>query len=154
MRYYTLEEVKGIRDGIKGLGNEPEVKGNELWEKGRKLRVKGKRLRLEDGKLRAKSIKLEAEGMELQAKGDSLLAESIVRLSILLTKICPQARYREWDSYLAIPKDEETEWVIPVFNGEYEGVAHEAYSIWSMPSRSCNSQDAVLFEEGRRKGGD
>ena len=29
MRYYTLEEVRGIRDGIKGLGNEPEEGGGE-----------------------------------------------------------------------------------------------------------------------------
>ena len=121
MKEYTLGEVREVRDRIKGLGD-----------------------------LRAEGDKLWAEGSKLRAEADKLWAENNIRLFGLLIKICPEAHYRDWGRYLAVPKSGKVDWIIPVFEGEYEERKHSAYSIWSMPRRSCNSQDAVLVEESKK----
>jgi len=132
MKEYTLGKVKRIRDAIRKLGD-LQAEGNKLWAEGDKLQAKGNKLR---------------------AEADKLWAENNIRLFGLLIKICPEAHYRDWGRYLAVPKSGKVDWIIPVFEGEYGERKHTAYSIWSMPKESCNPDDAVLFEEGRKKGGE
>ena len=149
MKEYTLGEVREVRDRIKGLGD-LRAEGHKLWAEGEKLRAEGSKLQAESDKLWAEGSKLQAEGSKLQAEGHKLWAENNIRLFELLIEICPEAHCRGWRGYLAVPKSGKVDWIIPVFGGEYEERKHSAYSIWSMPRRSCNSQDAVLVEESKK----
>ncbi|MBT9164556.1 MAG: hypothetical protein DDT23_00557 [candidate division WS2 bacterium] len=122
---YTLEEVRSIRDEISKLG---ERKFDELEAKLRKAEK-------EFHKAGAKWSKLHAKWSKTKAEWD-------LKLFTFLVLICPEAHYRDWGGYLAIPKSENEEWIIPVFTGDFFSIKHKAFSIWEMPKYSCNGRDA------------
>ena len=149
MKYYNLEEVRQIRDKISKLGD-LRAETDKLRIETDKLRIEGYKLRAEDCKLLAKSSKLWAEGSKLRIESNKLKAEDDIKLFNILIRICADGYYKDWKGYLAIPKDNNEEWIIPVFDGECEGTKHNKYSIWTLPRNSCDKKDAKCIEESER----
>ncbi|MBT9175685.1 MAG: hypothetical protein DDT22_01369 [candidate division WS2 bacterium] len=138
-RYYTLEEVKSIRDKINKLGERSfpllEARLEEVMAEWRKVMTESNKITAE---------KVWTEWKEAMVEWD-------IKLFALLTSICPEAYYRDGAGYLAISKSKDEEWIIPVFTGDYTGedirdfdgeniVKHQAFSIWTIPKESCNEE--------------
>ncbi|MBT9175684.1 MAG: hypothetical protein DDT22_01368 [candidate division WS2 bacterium] len=151
-KYYTLEEVKAIRDEISQLGERTfpqlEAEWNRTREEWKKVRVGWGKVMVEWDKTTGWK-KTMAEWKEAEARYNKARDELYkamagwdVKLFRILFSICPEAYYIEWRGYLAIPKSEDEEWIIPVFAGDFNGVKHTAFSIWEMPKGSCDEGDA------------
>ncbi|MBT9164682.1 MAG: hypothetical protein DDT23_00686 [candidate division WS2 bacterium] len=160
-KYYTLEEVKSIRDEISRLG---ERKFDELEAERDRARVKWNKAGVEWEKVwvrwgnqlhsqvlitqsmverdKAEWSKAVAEWNKAVAEWNKARAEWDMKLFTLLLVICPEAYYRDWNGYLALPKSEKEDWIIPVFTGDYKDMEHKAFSIWEMPRSSCNGSEA------------
>ncbi|MBT9169507.1 MAG: hypothetical protein DDT19_02867 [Syntrophomonadaceae bacterium] len=125
-RYYTLKEVKAIRGKISRLGerNSPQLEA--------KL-----------SKAREKLSKARAKWGRAHAKWSKARAGWDVKLFTLLIPICPEAHYHDWNGYLAIPKDDNENWIIPVFTGNYKDMKHKAFSIWTILKYSYDMDKAV-----------
>ncbi|MBT9164378.1 MAG: hypothetical protein DDT23_00373 [candidate division WS2 bacterium] len=119
-KYYTLEEVRAIRDKISQLGERSSPELDVQLEKAR-----------------AEYSKAKAEWGRVYAEWNKARAEWDVQLFTLLVQICPEGYYRDWAGYLAIPQDKSEDWIIPVFAGDYVGVQHKAFSIWDGPYRNA-----------------
>ncbi|MBT9169368.1 MAG: hypothetical protein DDT19_02727 [Syntrophomonadaceae bacterium] len=143
-KYYTLEEVKAIRDEISRLGERSFPLLNAEWDKARakwdKAVAKWNKVGVEWDKARAEWNKALVEWDKARAEWDKAVKEYDIKLFTLLIPICPEARYH-WEGYLAIPKDDNEDWIIPVFAGDYFSVEHKAFSIWEMPRYSCNGSE-------------
>ncbi|MBT9166909.1 MAG: hypothetical protein DDT19_00233 [Syntrophomonadaceae bacterium] len=136
-RYYSLGEVKGLRDEISKLG---ERKFPLLETELNKAMTELNKAMAEQEKTKAELNKAGAERDKIRAQRDKAIAEYDIKLFTLLVVICPEAYYRGWDGYLLIPKDEDEEWIIPIFTGAYREIKHTAFSIWTIPKGSCDEK--------------
>ncbi|MBT9164372.1 MAG: hypothetical protein DDT23_00367 [candidate division WS2 bacterium] len=154
-KYYTLKEVRALRDKISKLG---ERKIDELEAKYEKAEeeydeaeaehyehygTEGEygRTEAELDKIAAERDKARAERNKARAEYEKVGAEYDVQLFTLLTSCCPKAHYWDWEGYLAISKSKKDDWIIPVFAGDFNGIKHKAFSIWEMPKDSCDKKD-------------
>ncbi|MBT9175507.1 MAG: hypothetical protein DDT22_01186 [candidate division WS2 bacterium] len=135
-KYYTLKEVKAIRDEINRLGERSFPLLNAEWDKARakwdKAVAKWNKVGVEWDKARAEWNKALVEWDKARAEWDKAVKEYDIKLFDILISICPEARYH-WEGYLAIPKDDNEDWIIPVFTGNYKDIKHQAFSVWTMP---------------------
>ncbi|MBT9169508.1 MAG: hypothetical protein DDT19_02868 [Syntrophomonadaceae bacterium] len=136
-KYYTLEEVRAIRGEIGKLG---ERRFPLLEVKLDKAKAELEKAMTEQDKAKAELNKAGAERDRVRAQRDKAMAEYDIKLFTLLVLLCPEAYYRGWDGYLVIPRNEDEEWIIPVFTGAYKDVKHKAFSIWTMPRGSCDEE--------------
>ncbi|MBT9164832.1 MAG: hypothetical protein DDT23_00840 [candidate division WS2 bacterium] len=135
-KYYTLEEIKNVRDEISRLGerrfDELKAEQNRMEAKYNKTRAECDKAmaewnktgvgwyetKAEYSKAVAEWDKMGAELDEIKAKLNRAVAEWDIKLFDILTSVCPEAHYRE------------------------KGIKHKAFSIWTMPRGSCDEEDA------------
>ncbi|MBT9164679.1 MAG: hypothetical protein DDT23_00683 [candidate division WS2 bacterium] len=150
-RYYTLEEVKSIRDKISELGerkldeleaeyDKAEAEYDKAEEKHFMADEKDNITEAELDKIAAERNKAKAERNRARAECEKVGAEYDIKLFDILIPICPKAHYCDWRGYITIPKDEKEDWIIPVFAGDFNGVKHTVFSIWTMPKESCDEK--------------
>ncbi|MBT9164681.1 MAG: hypothetical protein DDT23_00685 [candidate division WS2 bacterium] len=149
----TREEWKKIRVGWN------EVMAG--WSKARvewnKAGVRWKGARTEWNKIadwnKTRKEWKEAEARYNKARDElyDAMAEYDTKLFKILISLCPEAYYIEWRGYLAIPKSEDEEWIIPVFTGDFNGVKHKAFSIWTKPKGSCDEKLAREVKDDAEK---
>ncbi|MBT9164373.1 MAG: hypothetical protein DDT23_00368 [candidate division WS2 bacterium] len=138
-KYYTLEEVRVVRNKISELGERRFPLLEEEWDKARAERNKAMAERDNVG---AKWSKAVAERDKAVAEYDKARAEYDIKLFDTLIVICPEAYYWDWRGYIAIPKSKKDDWIVPVFSGDYKGVKHKAFPIWEMPKDSYDERNA------------
>ncbi|MBT9175508.1 MAG: hypothetical protein DDT22_01187 [candidate division WS2 bacterium] len=143
-KYYTLEEVRAIRGEIGKLG---ERRFPLLEVKLDKAKAELEKAMTEQDKTKAELNKTGAERDKIRAQRDKAIAEYDIKLFALLVVICPEAYYRGWDGYLVIPRNEDEEWIIPIFTGAYREIKHTAFSIWTIPKESCDEKLAKEVKE-------
>ncbi|MBT9164376.1 MAG: hypothetical protein DDT23_00371 [candidate division WS2 bacterium] len=145
-KYYTLEEVRSIRNEISKLGerkiDELEVEYDKAWAEWDKVAAELNKEGAECDKAKAEWIKVGSERDKAVAEWNRARAEWDIKLFTLLIVLCPEAYYRDWNGYLAISKNDNEEWILPVWTGNYNSIEHTAFSIWTMPRGSCNEEDA------------
>ncbi|MBT9164377.1 MAG: hypothetical protein DDT23_00372 [candidate division WS2 bacterium] len=165
-KYYTLEEVRSIRNEISKLGerkfDELEAERDKARAEWDKAAVEWEKVFIRWGKQlhsqvliiqplverdKAEWSKAVAGWNKARAELDKARAKWDMKLFKILVSILPEGHYRDWLGYLTIPKDEDEEWIIPIFTGAYREIKHTAFSIWTIPKESCDEKLAKEVKE-------
>ncbi|MBT9164375.1 MAG: Chromosome partition protein Smc [candidate division WS2 bacterium] len=119
-----------------------EKKFKKAEKKFKKAEAELDKIEAECDKARAERDRLGAECDKAGAEYDKAEAEWDIKLFDILISICPEGHYRDWRGYIAIPKSKKDDWIVPVFSGDYRGVKHKAFSIWTIPKDNCDEREA------------
>ncbi|MBT9164384.1 MAG: hypothetical protein DDT23_00379 [candidate division WS2 bacterium] len=151
-KYYELKEVTSIRDEISKLGERKfpllERQLEKAIEEWREARAEWEEAKTE--KTMAEMDKAMAKCDEVRKEWKRIIVEWDIKLFDVLNVVCPEAYFHDWARYLVVPRNEEEDWIIPVFADENYEMKNKAFSIWEMPKDSCSEKLAKEVKDDIR----